>query len=939
MMDGHQSITDGCHGGKITGCPGILDLCTQPGSNIGGHRNATDPTLRIKCRGGRVLTGQLDKVGSQFDPCPQRSGQITRRVLDTDDIGQQSQTRHGRHRHVDDAASGDVVNDNRQFGRIMDGLEMLIKPFLRRLVIVGCDDEGGISPDLPGIAGQADGLFRRVGPGAGDNRNLSLGNFNRQCDDESVFLMTEGRRLPGGATGNETMRAFIQLPLHEILKGSLIHPAVTERREQRNNGTLEHDAPCRSWTQALTDNSLARKARTITVGPDLNKGWLHRTWTRARNSAPAFLSMLIAALFITLAVSRPVLAEISNTDTQIYKAAFKAAAGGRHSEARQIAGRARQDLPAKVLEWMALTDPQTEADWTTLNAFLDQNPGWPNLAAIRRNAEGRMPNLPAKEVRAWYEKRPPLTTAGFNTFIEALVATGASDRAITLVRDRYVDGSFGVVEERDFRKRFNSMLRPVDHWNRLDRLLWDNELVDAKRVMPLVDKGRQQVALARIALSGTTGGSDGALRKVPPALQNDAGLLYERLRWRRRKDQDTAALEILARPPKDLIRPDVWWQERHIMARRLMEAGKHRQAYQLVVQHGTKDGLAFAQAEFLAGWLALRFLDKPTEALKHFEILYRGVTSPLSKGRGAYWAGRALSTAGDEVRAKSWYEAALTHGPTFYGHLAADRLGKPGGAIIPGVFKPDEATLSRFNRLELVRLVRMLNRIEGDSGEITGQFLRRLVSDATDDSTLQLLGLLATEVGDARQAVLVSRQALQAGSIILSGFPLLSHRLPPRPDPALVHAIVRQETNFQSTAVSSAGARGLMQLMPATAQQLAREAGLKHSSERLTSDPEYNVRLGSAYLQELVERYDGSYIMAIAAYNAGPGRVAGWLKEVGDPRTESMDAVDWIELIPIYETRNYVQRVLENAQIYRTRLQLPPVRMSDDLKRGRTGDG
>lgn len=681
--------------------------------------------------------------------------------------------------------------------------------------------------------------------------------------------------------------------------------------------------------------TLASKRGTLAARSRRNKG-------AAGGAGGVFRAMLLALCLAAGGgvATGPARAEIAAADAQIYRQAFAAAEAGRFAEARQIAARARQDLPAKVVRWIELTDPRTTATWRELTEFLDRNPDWPNLGAIRRNAEERMPDLPAKDVVAWFETYPALTTAGFVRQVDALMDLRQSDKAIALVRKRYVDGAFGAVEERDFRKRFNSVLRPEDHWARLDRLLWDGEEAAARRLMPLVDKGRQNLALARIALNKAAGGVDGALRRVPSNLLDDPGLQYERLRWRRMRDLDSGALEILAKPPKTLGRPDLWWQERHIMARRLIEKRSYRQAYQIVAGHGTREGLAFAQAEFLAGWLALRFLDRPADALRHFEALYNGVTSPISRGRGAYWAGRAAAAAGDKAKAATWYETALSHGGTYYGLLAADELGRQPGSLVRRPAAPTEAALAEFNRSELPRLVRMLDRIEGSEPRLTTLFVRRMAADADTEGEYQLVGALVGGLNRPELGVLVSRQALQDGVLVFeAGFPLLEAKLPPRPEPALVHALIRQESNFSPTAVSSAGARGLMQLMPATAQALARRMGLRHTHEKLTAEPAYNVRLGTTYLQELIERFDGSYVLAVAAYNAGQGRVANWLKTIGDPRTGAIDVIDWIELMPIYETRNYVQRVMENMHIYRARLSAEPVAMSQDLRRGSGGAG
>jgi len=669
------------------------------------------------------------------------------------------------------------------------------------------------------------------------------------------------------------------------------------------------------------------KLGTLTMRSKRNKGGLRAV-------------LAAALLWLSFLAMSPAWADLGTGDVQIYRSAFKAADRGDFREAHQIARRAKEDLPSKILLWMDLTRPDSTADWETLTRFLTENPDWPNQAGLRRNAEGRMPSMSPAKVKEWFAKHPPVTTAGFVRHVDALLALGESATAIAMVRERYVQGTFGSVEERDFRKRYHHLLRPEDHWARLDRLLWDQDDVSAKRVMPLVDKGRQHVALARIALFRMDGGVESALRKVPSHLAKDPGLLFERMRWRRRKGLDDGALDILDKAPKDLGRADAWWQERHILARRLMEKGQFARAYKLVVRHGQEAGLGFAQAEFLSGWLALRFLDKPSEALKRFEALHRGVSSPISLSRGAYWAGRAAAALGDKAKAKSWYESAAQHGTTFYGMLAAEELGRPPGSTLPKATKLTDEVRKKFNKRELVRATRMLEEIEGRHGKRVELFLRRLTIEAKTPEEYQLVASLTDEFKRRDLGVTVARQALQDGAVVYeAGFPMLDAKLTPRPEPAFVHAIVRQESSFIPDAVSSASARGLMQLMPATAQHVAKQLGLKHSHDKLISDPAYNVRLGSYFLQDLVDRYGGSYVLATAAYNGGPGRVAAWLRQFGDPRSGSVDIVDWIELVPIYETRNYVHRVMENLQIYRARLGLPARSLTSDLRRAIGGAG
>ncbi|MFY8094330.1 MAG: transglycosylase SLT domain-containing protein [Niveispirillum sp.] len=702
------------------------------------------------------------------------------------------------------------------------------------------------------------------------------------------------------------------------------------------------------------------KARTLNSRNPRNK------------AAGRALAAMLLCLGIGLGGSGLAQAAGTTSDVGIYKQALRAADLGKMDEAQRLIRRAPDDTASQLLLWMQLTQPGTDAGWEAITGFMKRHPDWPNQAALRRNAEAKMPpDMPYAAVREWFEKNPPLSWVGVGRYSDALMETGASDKAIEMVRERYVNGGFGVQEERDFRQRFAGLLRPADHAARLDQLLWSEKVDEARRVMPLVDPGLQAVAEARIALAAMAPGVDGALRRVPAHLLNDPGLVYDRTRWRRRKEMNDGALVALATPqPEEHAHAADWWVERHILARRLMEQEQYAQAYDIVSAHAAKDGLAFAQAEFLAGWLALRKLNRPDAALKHFEALFRGTSSPVSRSRGAYWAGRALDALGDKERAATWFDTATTYGGTFYGLLAADHLGRPPGSAMPVEPDPTEEQRRAFNKREMVRVIHLLTRIEGADSDRTTLFMRKLATDAKTGEEYQLVGDLALTLKRKDLAITTSRAAWQDGFVLRQvGFPLLDMKAPSRPEAALIHGIIRQESNFVATAVSSAGARGLMQVMPATAlgvnkpastakpaaaakNDKARQQDAKQKkppakqasktstiANRLTADPRFNVETGSTYLADLVDRFGGSYVLAIAAYNAGPGRVGGWVRDYGDPRGNGVDVIDWIETMPIYETRNYVQRVLENVHLYRARLGHPSLRMMLDLGRGAATNG
>ena len=650
----------------------------------------------------------------------------------------------------------------------------------------------------------------------------------------------------------------------------------------------------------------------------------------------------MAALALLLLLPAGGATALDGKDLEIYRTAFRHAEAGRFDAAIKAAADAKDRLPAKIITWMDLARPETPADFATLAAFIEGNPDWPGITGMRRRAELALPQgMPAEAVRAWFERHPPLSVQGTVRYADALVATGDPVAATQIVRQRWVNGAFSVGDEQDFRARFGQMIRPDEHWARLDRLLWDGEEAAARRIFDTVDAGRRALADARLRIARDSAVSDAAFAQVPQELRADPGLHYERLRAARRRDRDAEAMALLLDAPPQLGRATPWWTERQILTRRAMDRAEHPLAYRLATDHGQFTGAAFAEGEFLAGWLALRFLDQPQTAFRHFDRMYRNVTTPLSISRAAYWAGRATAAMGATDDARGWYERSAVYPTTFYGQIAGTLLGRT-SLPLPVDQQISAAAATAFERRELVRVVRALVRIQRaeqkgtpPASERAATFMRRLQETADTPMDHALVARIALELGRQDVAVATARAAVQHEVTLLSaGYPRIEVRSD-RPEPALVHAIIRQESIFNAGAVSPAGARGLMQLMPATAQQVAGKLGLRHTQARLTADPGYNVQLGSAYLQEMVERFNGSYVLAIAAYNAGPGRVRQWLERYGDPRAEGVDVIDWIETIPFNETRNYVQRVMEGLQVYRQRLGAPdaPLRIVEDLRR------
>ncbi|MDX1541207.1 MAG: lytic transglycosylase domain-containing protein, partial [Geminicoccaceae bacterium] len=491
-----------------------------------------------------------------------------------------------------------------------------------------------------------------------------------------------------------------------------------------------------------------------------------------------------------------------------------------------------------------------------------------------------------------------------------------------LLRQVWREGDFSPAESKKFYARYRRHLSQGDHIARLDNLLWDYRRRSASRMLTLVPEGERKLAEARLRLQRRQAGVDPAIRAVPGRLRNDPGLLFDRTRWRRQKRRHNDTIELLLDPPAELERPGMWWFEREFQVRRLLRKRDFVLAYELASRHGQTEGADFAEAEWLAGWLALRFVSKPRRALQHFERLAEGVDRPISTARAAYWAGRAADAIGDDETARRWFERAAALPTTFYGQEAALELGRaPAPAAIA---PPTAAQRLAFLSRQPVQATRLL--IEAGATAHLTPFLLRLTDAADRPSEVRLVGELAAQSGHANMVTLVGKYAAWQGIIEpVSAFPIPQH--PPyvaqrngSASPAHLLAVTRQESVFSSAVISRAGARGLMQLMPATASVMARDLGVAYNQGLLTGAPDYNIQLGGAYLRRLLRRYDEA-ALAFAGYNAGPSRVDSWLRLHGDPRTRDRHAlIDWIELIPFDETRNYVQRVSENLRVYEQRL-------------------
>ncbi|PZO86498.1 MAG: transglycosylase [Micavibrio aeruginosavorus] len=562
---------------------------------------------------------------------------------------------------------------------------------------------------------------------------------------------------------------------------------------------------------------------------------------------------------------------------------------------------------------------QKNVNYRTLMKFIGNHPDFPAMDRLRAEAEKAMPSdLSEEEVLEWFLKNPPQTVFGMRIYAEALRGRGQNEMARQQINDWWKTVSLTPAEQSKGFMAFASYLDKSSHEARLRRLIHRDQYTNARSVAEALGPAYVALTEARIALRANKGNVNALLNRVPQSLQDDEGLLFDRLQFRRKGGNNEGAIEILNKsPPQDAMHDaDGWGKERSIIARRLFEEGKYAQAYRLSANSRLTKGSGFATNEWMAGWLALEYLKKPWQAFEHFEKLYQSSETPISKSRATYWAGLASEHLNHPEIAVKWYNAGAAYPTTFYGQLAAEKIQRP-----PNLRGAEKVSGSSMRNGSLATAARWLKK-NGYKIE-AGMFLNKMIELSSKPQDYAAVAEVADELSMKNFEIRAAQESEKK-----NGFPLVGHAFPriekymsgADVEWALVHALVRQESRYDMEAVSSAGARGLMQLMPGTAKEVAQKAGLSHQNEWLTTRPGHNVALGSRYLKQLLDRYDGNYAMALAAYNAGPSRVTRWVAEFGDPRSPDVDLVNWIEMIPIYETRNYVQRVLEGVYVYRQTL-------------------
>ncbi len=594
--------------------------------------------------------------------------------------------------------------------------------------------------------------------------------------------------------------------------------------------------------------------------------------------------------------------------------AVRAGDTARFAVLREAAG----PLGLRIATWRILREG-IAGDFATYATFVGHHAHWPGMDMVRARAEERMAGQPPQVVLDWFAETPPQTAQGDLALLAAQEATSA-DPAATL-RRLWLERDLTAGIEEDLLARHGAALRPLNA-ARLDALLWRGARTAAERMMPRVSQGEAALARARLALQARADGVNPLIAALPAAQADDPGLAYDRFRWRLQRGlEDEAAALMRERSPGALGRPQDWAGQRARLARRALAAGDAQLAYDLAARHGLDDnGADMADLEWLAGYAALRFLNRPAEALTHFARLRARSLSPITLGRAGYWEGRAHEALGQTQAARDAFSFAARYQTAFYGQLAAERLGMDlDPALLAEPAYPDWHGLP-FARSDLLQAALLLH----SAGQFyeARRFTLHLAGQLQTEDELGALAQLWLDRGEPHMALRIAKDAVARGILLPRAyFPLTDLAAANLSVPAdLTLSIARRESEFDHRVTSHADARGLMQVMPATGAHTARRLGLAFDEGRLTSDPAYNAVLGAGYLQEMSQVFDGTLSMVAAAYNAGPGRPRRWAAQFGDPRSPAVDPVDWIEMIPFTETRNYVMRVTESLVIYRALL-------------------
>jgi soluble lytic murein transglycosylase len=616
----------------------------------------------------------------------------------------------------------------------------------------------------------------------------------------------------------------------------------------------------------------------------------------------------------------------SQSDLSGVREAIELARHGKTADATDIEHRIEDPLARKLVEWAILrSDDNNDVDSTRYHAFIAANPGWPSINMFRRRAEGMLwqERADLATIHAIAGDRP-FSIKGHLALGRALLAQGDQAGAQAAIRDAWRFEQLSHDLEDQMIDVFGGLITRADDQVRMERRLYAGDHETALRAANRLGGAAPAIVRARIAADQKSANAKAMLDALPSSVQREPIVMFTRIQLLRRADKIAEAAELTLAAPHDAapnIDPDEWWVERRLVARKLLDIGDAATAYRVArdAPPPTKENYR-VDHEFTAGWIALRFLNDPATAAQHFARIGGGIVNPTALARANYWRGRAAEALGRSQEARSHYEQAARYTTAYYGQLARAHIGATDLALAP---PPVSAMEKRsLSRIEVVRATEILYTI--GERDLVVPIVADLAERTQDAATLAGLGEVATHYDDARSVLLIGKGALGRGyAFDHYAFPTFGlpryEPIGPEVEPAVVYSIARQESAFNPRDLSSANAMGLMQVTPEAGRYVAKKFNVAYDQRRLANDNVYNMQIGAAELGDDIAAYRGSYILAFAGYNAGRGRVHEWVERYGDPRDPNVDPIDWVERIPFSETRNYVQRILENMQVYRTR--------------------
>lgn len=643
-----------------------------------------------------------------------------------------------------------------------------------------------------------------------------------------------------------------------------------------------------------------------------------------------FIRLIFVILLVTVSPARA----LSEADQSLLVSILTAASSNDWDKVSQLRPRITDPISRDLVDWMRLRGRQGSLG--ECSAFLTRNADWPGLPLLRQRCEYTIERgHDSAEVLAYFANDLPRTGTGSLRYAAALIDQDKGVEAAAELKRAWLTFALTGPEHQAFVER-NGLTIKALHEQRMDMLLWRDADLAVERMMPLVSEDWRALARARSGLRSRVPGVDDLIKAVPEALQDDPGLAFERFLWRLRAGRPDALEIVLERSvsAESLGQPAAWAPRRRSFARDLLRDGKPAQAYSVASSHYLTEGSNYADLEWLSGYIALRFLGAPEEALDHFKRFEAVVRTPISLGRAGYWMGRAFEAMGDEKSARAAYGFGASYQSSFYGQLAAERAGLPPPEAVLGKETFADWQQAPFTESRVFQAAMMMQ--QAGLRDLSERFFVHLSEEMDRDSKGQL-SQLALDLNEPHIALRLAKQAAREGMEIYGPyFPLTTPAGLDLPISEIWSlSIARRESEFDPVVISPVGARGLMQLMPGTAREMAREIGEPFQLGRLRTDPNYNARLGSAYLAQLSQRYDGNPVLMSIGYNAGPTRADRWLAEYGDPRAADVDIVDWIEGLPFNETRNYVMRVTESFMPYQARLtgELPTLELIKTLKK------